>query len=500
MHWIGTALLLLSLPLFALALRGRIAARGRFCRKCKFDLAGLDTPPTCPECGRDLTQPKAVRLTLRRVRRLTLACAVVFFLLGGTLTALFATNNTARVLAALPDRVVLALHDLGVDAAFTEIATNRLTGPRALDAAAWPRLIDAALAHQADTSTPWDPRHGEVLQHAFTLARLTPEQITAYFTHGTESSLDFPAAIRHRAPEIGVRIVFRPSSRIASLNGSGGPLRDGTDMVWAYLSGQSMTLGTQSVTPPDSRSGYTSFSIPGPHTDGEGSSVFKVPLANLNWHAIPPDSDLPVTVHYETGIHRISGMHTHQQSSASVTRNVRILPADTDLVSLNTDPAAVERYANGSIIRITPLHILPPGSRSGNALAEFTIIAAENPIPIVGRLVALHEGREYPIAHITCNASQGHALLSQYGTTADPPDESILDAWIAAGKVTLELRPDPRHAEKTPGITTILGFPLRFEDVKVTTDPKPSMESSLPNPEHTTGRPVTNPAPNDAEE
>ncbi len=501
MHWIGTALLLLSLPLFALALRGRIAARGRFCRKCKFDLAGLDTPPTCPECGRDLTQPKATRPTLRRIRRPTLACAVVLLLLGGTLTTLFATNNTARLLAALPDRVVLALHNLGVDAAFTEIATNRLTGPRALDAAAWPRLIDAALTHQADTNTPWDPRHGEVLQQAFTLTCLTPEQITAYFTHGTESVLHFPAAIRHRAPEIGVQIVLRPSSRIASLNGSHHSLHDGTDIVWAYLSGRSMTLGTQSVTPLRSNSGYTGFSVPDAVIPGGmGSIVFTVPLANLNWHAIPSDADLPVTVHYETGIHRMSGRHTHQQASASVTRNVRVLPAETDLVSLNTDPTAAQPYANGSIIRITPLHILPPGSRSYNALAEFTIIAVENPIPVVGQLVALHDGREYPIAHITCNASQGHALLSQYGTTADPPDESILDAWIAAGKVTLELRPDPRHAEKTPGITTILGFPLRFEDVKVTTDPKPSMESSLPNPEHTTGRPVTNPAPNDAEE
>ncbi len=494
------ALLVAASLLLTWAIRGRVTARGRFCRKCRFDLAGLPSPETCPECGRDLTQPKAAKPTLRRVRRLPLAGAVVLLLLGASLTTIFATNNTARIWAAMPDRVILALHALGIDAAFTEIAANRLSGPAALPDSAWPSLITAALAHQADADTPWDPRHGEVLQHSFTASRLTPDQITAYFTHGTESSVDFPAAIRHGAPEIGVRIMLRPSFRIASLKGSNGLLYDGTDTVWAYLSAESMTLGTQCVTPPGSNTGYTGFSIPGPGGGGQGSMGFTAPLANLNWHAIPPDADLPVTVHYETGIHRMSGRHTHQGGPTSITRNVRILPPETELVALNTDPAAVSHYTAHSTIRITPLHIVPPDSRSGNHIAEFTIIAVENPYPISGRLVALHDGREYLIAHITCNRYAGHSLQSQSWTTTDPPDDSVINAWIAAGQVTLEIRPDPRHAEKTPGITAILGVPLRFEGVRVTTNPNPASESSLPNPDHTTARPVaTLPTPQPSE-
>ena len=47
---IGLTLLVAAIILLLLALRGRTIARGRFCRKCRFDLAGLTAPAACPEC------------------------------------------------------------------------------------------------------------------------------------------------------------------------------------------------------------------------------------------------------------------------------------------------------------------------------------------------------------------------------------------------------------------------------------------------------------------
>jgi hypothetical protein len=495
MHWIGPTLLVLSLILLPLALRGRLTARGLFCRRCKFDLQGLDPArpdPTCPECGRDLAQPKSTKPTLRRAHRPALAAASILLLAGITLTAITATNNTNRILAALPDRVVLTLHALGVEAAFTEIATNRLTRIPPLDEAAWRDLIEAALAHQADTNTPWDPRHGEVLQHAFTSARMTPDEIAAYFTHGTQSTVNFPASLRHGSNEIGIQLVQTNSPRLASLNGTNGILHDGTDTVWTYLSLISANIGEQGVTPPGQRIGLTGFDIPGPAGGGMGSMGFKIPLENLNWHAIPQDADLPITVHYEVGIRRMSDNHKHQTTRVSTTHPVRILPPNADLITLNTNPDTVNHFANNPTLRISPVHLHPVETRSGNRIADLTLITANCPVAISGQLVAVHEGRDYPITHFTRPAYNGYSINSFAWTIDTPPDESIINAWIAAGRITIELRPDPRHAEKTPGITEILGVPLRFENAKVSTTPPPAAtQTSAPHPDQTTARPIT---------
>jgi hypothetical protein len=42
MLWLGLTLTTAALALLILGLRGRVIARGTFCRKCRFDLAGLE--------------------------------------------------------------------------------------------------------------------------------------------------------------------------------------------------------------------------------------------------------------------------------------------------------------------------------------------------------------------------------------------------------------------------------------------------------------------------
>src|SRR4051812_46274060 len=55
-------LLLISLPLLFLGLRGRVVGSHPVCRKCGFDLTGLPvTSSNCPECGSDLRKPRATR-------------------------------------------------------------------------------------------------------------------------------------------------------------------------------------------------------------------------------------------------------------------------------------------------------------------------------------------------------------------------------------------------------------------------------------------------------
>ncbi|MBC7833853.1 MAG: hypothetical protein H7Y88_01985 [Phycisphaerales bacterium] len=49
--------------------RGRVVARGMFCRRCGYDLRCIEAPGACPECGTNLARRRAVSDMLRRPRR-----------------------------------------------------------------------------------------------------------------------------------------------------------------------------------------------------------------------------------------------------------------------------------------------------------------------------------------------------------------------------------------------------------------------------------------------
>lgn len=202
MHWIGPTLLVLSLILLPLALRGRLTAHGLFCRRCKFDLQGLDPArpnPTCTECGRSLSwgrlavgqssrpriplpflHPKPPTIpTFRRAHRLALAAALLLLLSGMTLLGRTVYTNRLTLLDRLPARPLILLEGLGLDAARTTIAQRADDQNRFTDAQ-WEALLTRALAHQADTTTPWDPRWGNVLARGLMYDRMTQAQLKSY--------------------------------------------------------------------------------------------------------------------------------------------------------------------------------------------------------------------------------------------------------------------------------------------------------------------------------
>ncbi len=76
-----------GLVLLGLGLRGRRVNDHPICRRCRYDLYGLDAPATCPECGAALSGRQSVRHGQRR-RRLAMivagaVLAVVALTIGG---------------------------------------------------------------------------------------------------------------------------------------------------------------------------------------------------------------------------------------------------------------------------------------------------------------------------------------------------------------------------------------------------------------------------------
>ncbi len=499
---LSIGLILAATLLIVIALRGRIVSRGVFCRKCKFDLAGIDRhgqQPKCPECGRDVNDQRSTRLVLRRKRPIVLTLGILLLLTGGSLLGIVASNNTARVLAMLPDRVVLTMHTMGFESAFTEIATNRLTQFPPLSDETWDDLILAALEHQANANIVWDPRHGEVLLQAFIGARLTPEQIEQYFELGLEAFVDFPQEIRHGSESIGLKLEVQPSGRLNSLSGSTGLLTDGTDTVWnlnEIIAGGVVDPAYEILM--HNRGGYSSLSIPGKFGGGRGSIGGAIELEELDWDLIEPGQEYDFFIEYKMNVKRMSDGYTHFEKKGTLQQPVRVMPSDAQLVQLDTDPDTIARFNDHAAIRLAPLHILPAEERRqtdrGVRLGQLGTICNNLPTVVAGRVIAIFEGHEYEIGQVGLDVLSGHGISSVQWTTNDPLSQPIIEAMLEAGSVTIEIRPDARLAERKPGVQSILGLPIRFEDVVVTSEPIPSSQSSVPHPDQRTGRVVTDPA------
>lgn len=489
---LAITLLALGLLLVALSVRGRVVARGRFCRRCRFDLAGLGPDrDACPECGRSLSAPRAARPALRRISRPGLVLGVVLLLIGAAGIWLSAFNNAAAVLQGLPDRPLLALHALGVDDAFDEIVANRLQRVPPLDDRAWIGLIDDALAARADEQTPWDPRHGQVLMVAWADGRLTPAQVDRYLADSLAISVEFAGPVRHGAEQVGMRLIARPSERIASVTGSEGvvTLPAGRMMIQYEITETGMA---GRPAPPARRVGMTGFDVPAAGFPSRGMFGSIVRLTPDHWAGVEPGTEQVFFVEYEAAIVDMEDDRAFYRTTGRIEQHVRVLPADAELVARVAPPETLAAFETRPVLRIAPIYTRGlDGEGADPGSVRFGIIAHDLPVAVVGDVVVIHDGRETRVGVFSAPASIGYHIGGQ-GWTDPPPDAAdLLAAWAAAGTVTVEIRPNARQAEKVPGVDTILGVPLRFEGVRVRDDqPAPNVLSSAENPEHIPGRPV----------
>lgn len=190
--------LLVGILLLFLGLRGRVVARGSFCRRCGFSLEGLRVaatdasrepaarasagddparstrggsashsqasgarPPAsqCPECGADLNRPSAIRPLRRRKRPVMLAIAVLFLLISLAGVGSIVASRRPNIISALPTWY-LSLEARGAQGPGASRAIDELT--RRLSAGSLSNkttssLVARALKFQSDANGPWLP-------------------------------------------------------------------------------------------------------------------------------------------------------------------------------------------------------------------------------------------------------------------------------------------------------------------------------------------------------
>ena len=470
--------LALAAVLLAYALRGRVVARGRFCRKCRFDLEGLDQP-TCPECGRDLAGPKPTRSTLRRIRRLPLAAAVILQIAGIGLLLVQAPGIGARIVAGLPDAAVVRLAGHRLDAAVDELAARATRTPPMADPVT-ARAVELALAHQADASESWDPRWGEVLAAAFVGDRMTDDQIARYLTHGYEREIQIRDRVNRPDADIGYRVVTRmvrmqrlPTSQ--PVYASDLMIRIETVSVGATAPG-ALNRG------PGGSMGMQ-LNIPNQSHVSSGWTGSAVPVRAEDWAAEAPGDELTLRAEYRVVLKNHATGHEVEITTLEAEQRVRLLAPDEPVVMTIADVSAAERAAEA--VAVEPFSILPvlPNTLplNGAAIARIGFRYGDISHALAGWLhvVDPRDGSEVRIARIVQRPSGGMVIqmkthewrASRAGRARDLADPErmlgVAEAVLDAGVATLVFRTDPVAAESEADIDAVLDLSAVFEDVPV---------------------------------
>ena len=144
--------------LFVFGVRGIRAGASPHCRKCGYDLSGIESPTTCPECGRDISNAKAVRRGgLRRKPVLAGVCLIVL-LTGGTLLGYRAVIATGNLPPSARPVWLLKIDAKSEEPARAEAAIDELYKryiKEELDDETLASLVDIALDYHGDASYEW---------------------------------------------------------------------------------------------------------------------------------------------------------------------------------------------------------------------------------------------------------------------------------------------------------------------------------------------------------
>jgi hypothetical protein len=225
------SLLLAGLVLFAVGRRGRRIDDHPLCRRCGFDLVGTAAAASCPECGADLTRPRATRrgnrqrrVGMMRTGQVLVAFTVLMFAAGAY------THYRGRQPAALKPTWWLFIETKlggGVGAEAADELSQRPLTPAQLAG-----LRATILAVQADKETPWFTAWGDAFERMRAAGNVPDEEWRRYAAQGIVLKIVVRPRVR-REPRFPVRIL------VAGRGGAGSPL-------WLTIEPQTLWLnGTE---------------------------------------------------------------------------------------------------------------------------------------------------------------------------------------------------------------------------------------------------------------
>jgi hypothetical protein len=437
------ALVILALALFPLGLRGRRVDDHPLCRRCGFDLFGAPAGSSaCPECGADLSRPRATR-TGNRVRRAGLRAGA----LGALALALAAVSGTSWVSMRGTDLTPykpawLVMREVSGPEAISRPALRELSRRLAAGSLSDEEVdafADRALALQADRTQRWLPAWGTFLEAAYDAGRLDADRWDRYLRQSVELRMMLRPRIRRGDPlpvaayvdrvRVGDERRFTVSyGRIAPLSVSGVPLArdDGT--------------GTPGVLNGVGVDQYFAVLRPDPTA-----------LAQLADGELVARGDVNVAI---TDVKHLSAPPVHFVARPEV--RFTLLPADQPSVTPIEEPDLADRLRRAFDARL----IVDPRGPGTLSLDMVGDVPASLGFDVLVRAA----GREWPMGRFAI--WQGSFKTSPERTNVSYVNPGALPGLTAAS-VDIVLRSNPSASLESIYMTEVWDGEVVFEDVVV---------------------------------
>ncbi len=452
--------------LFVLAWRGRVAARGQFCKKCKFDLAGLDLEmleSKCPECGCGIHHEAGRRALLRQKSRFGLTIVAAMLLVSVGLIGFGISGKGGMILGMLPDSTVFWLNDLGVDEALDEVVVRVSRPDEPMADEFLIRAIADALAHQANTEQVWDPRWGEVLSQMFGNPIMSDEQMLQYLRNG----MDIGVVIRDRVHQGASSVSMNHTmayGRISAVN------FNSTGSMYTVKATSGGVVGEE-PRPMGTNGGMTTnLFIPNRVNAMNMRTDGKVEPTGVGFD-VEPGTSVMVFVEYQLILRGIGVVGTYRTEQP-----VLVVEPDEAIVPILNDPTMAQAICESIVIsHVRVLEEIPEQADNfGLSVLAFKVNYDGLPASIaLNVFLDLSDGELIKIGKLVqqgpseTKGGQVSWWMKPYETRESTPYAEVIARLIERGQVDIIFKTDATLADSNPGIDEVLELSLRFEDIPV---------------------------------
>lgn len=457
---LALVLSLLGLGLLISGLRGRILNAKPHCRRCAFDLTAapgiaellsLESPPParCPECGTTLTTGAHLRLGRRQRRpaRIFFASILLVVTLPGVVLPVISTLLAPSTLTKLPDSL-LELQALYAPANARLPAIDELL--KRLEKGGWSttglgRVADTIL-ERSNATGEIPPALAPLIQKAFEVSATSPEVTSAWFAKRFTLAVTTNSKVRQ-----GQKIPFRLRATPT--------LASRSDSFWtnATLRLEQATLiavdehAVEHDCGAIFQSAKVNLSSQG-HAHAEYFSIASLPPGNYTLRATFPywiehtsrrnNPPAPQTLNQTPAPDPAPTTHGSYHLAADCT----VLPPDTPVVALNSDPEVV-RAMREALTRAKVVAVKRGSSSAQFPVQAMLFLKSEGPLPGSGYYKVTIEALDpAPPSNWTARTPQ-----NLYLRAGRQPPHSAVSVSFAPGlepkSVRVTLTPNPQDAE-----------------------------------------------------
>jgi len=418
------------------AFRGKPVPGTTLCRACRFDLSGLTSAQTCPECGKSLSGPSAIvprRVRTRGLLWLGIVLTAIPLSLGITAAVVTATKFNidsikpfwilkTEALQGTPARSAAALTELGKRIRSGSMSEHQFAS-----------LTNAAVALRRTPSAPWNRSWSEIIELARTNGKVTDEEWTDYIRYTIVPVHRHRKKMRQGAEAPFGLIISGPMLGITPGPFAAAKIRYGITRV---------TIDNQELFLKDELSGTATIS--GNGTTGTSRQIkMDAPIGRAR---------MKLTCRFE--VLDPSNDRAIGSWESDSTDDIEILPADAVIVETREDAALATAIRKS--LRIAPIE-----RQSG--YLSLMVNAANPPANIAFEVFARlrsgpKKGEFFPIGSISFVKS------SNGGYGIGDASKDLLEA----DSVDLILRPSVRAAELNVDLDWIWTGPqIEYEDIKI---------------------------------